>query len=683
VSSTPPLPPTPPDPLRETLAAALGTQYELLAPLGRGAMGAVYLARERFLDRLVAVKALPAELASSPDARERFLREARTAARLTHPNVVPLYSFGEAGDTLFYVMGYVDGETLEARLRATTRLAPDDAARLLAEIADALHYAHEQGVVHRDIKPENILIDRTSGRAMLADFGIAKRGTGSVTLTGTGMVLGTPQYMSPEQAAGDRDIDGRSDLYALGVIGFRMLTGRLPFEGANVMELLAQHMTREAPPIVEPGVTPALAGVVRRALAKDPAARWPTGHAMRTALQPGTDDDPDDLLPERMRNALGTGVRAVVAAAAVAELALLVAFFGPETLAPTFGGVAVLTLILILGVEFPGMVKQSGWRRALALGFRKPRWWQGWWPSAARREDDVWDRLPAPIRFQRNVEAFGVLPLAASTNLFLWLVSQSTPGHRWAVLGAMLLGSAVPVGATATAFWRSRRWARAHALSLRDQQRIATEPTTGSAFWRRPEVAALLSPPTRSRTGPSLPRSPADHLRAIEALKRSDDARHRELIDGGLVAARELDVAIAQCDAELAELARDVAPEERARIEASVAALGAAAEVESDAKRRMRALLGDQLALLHGLERRRGEVLLQRERLAGHLHALWLALATLRADAALDAAETSEITGRIRAIHREVEIRSAAAAEVNVLAPGAIGRPDVRSPGRP
>src|SRR5207237_1303494 len=150
---------------------ALGSQYELVRVIGRGGMGRVYLAREPFLDRQVAVKVLPAEVAATSDARERFLREARTAARLSHPNIVPLHTFGQAGDLLFFVMGYVEGESLETRLRRVGRLQPEDARQILAELADALDYAHRAGVVHRDVKPDNIMIDATTGRAMLTDFG--------------------------------------------------------------------------------------------------------------------------------------------------------------------------------------------------------------------------------------------------------------------------------------------------------------------------------------------------------------------------------------------------------------------------------------------------------------------------------------------------------------------------------
>src|SRR5919202_27896 len=208
----------PADPLRAALVETLSPQYDVLRLLGRGAMGAVYLARERSLERLVAIKVLPFGGGTSPDARERFRREARIAARFMHPNILPLYAFGEVGDLAYYVMGYVHGQSLGERLRMEGRLSPEIVRRIVAQLADALDYAHRQGVVHRDVKPDNVLIDDESGRPVLADFGIAKAvPSGAAVLTGrsptgalteTGVAVGTPHYMSPEQALGGT-VDGR------------------------------------------------------------------------------------------------------------------------------------------------------------------------------------------------------------------------------------------------------------------------------------------------------------------------------------------------------------------------------------------------------------------------------------------------------------------------------------------
>src|SRR5262245_22720384 len=214
------------DPLREALTNAIGFQYRIERLLGRGGMGAVYLAHELALDRDVAIKVLPPEHAGAPEVRDRFRREARTAARLSHPNIVPLHTFGEVAGLVYFVMGYVAGESLAARLHRQGPIPPEDARVLMVAVCDALDYAHRQGIVHRDIKPDNILIDDGSGTPLLTDFGIAKPTLGEAQLTSTGQVLGTPHYMSPEQALGRSDVDPRSDLYSLGVAAYEMVAGR-------------------------------------------------------------------------------------------------------------------------------------------------------------------------------------------------------------------------------------------------------------------------------------------------------------------------------------------------------------------------------------------------------------------------------------------------------------------------
>src|SRR5438046_5210223 len=211
------------------LIQALGSSYTVEGELGRGGMGVVYQARDERLKRQVAIKVLPPELAFREEIRIRFLREAETAARLSHPHIVPIHSVGEGPDGLVYfVMAYVDGESLAARLKRRGRLPAEEARRVMIETADALGAAHAVGIIHRDVKPDNILLEGSRGRVVVTDFGIAKAlssTTGSATLTATGVAIGTPHYMSPEQAAGDREIDGRSDLYSLGVVGYQMLAG--------------------------------------------------------------------------------------------------------------------------------------------------------------------------------------------------------------------------------------------------------------------------------------------------------------------------------------------------------------------------------------------------------------------------------------------------------------------------
>src|SRR5467141_3277265 len=279
------------DLLAQRLSQALGSSYTLDREIGRGGMGVVYHARDERLKRAVAVKVLPPELAFREEIRMRFLREAETAARLSHPHIVPIHSVGEGPEGLVYfVMAYVDGESLAARLKRRERLPPEEARRILMETADALGAGHALGIIHRDVKPDNILLEGSRGRTVLTDFGIAKAltsTTGPGNLTATGVAIGTPHYMSPEQAAGDREIDGRSDIYSLGVVSYQMLTGELPFHAPTVPGILMKHITERAPLVTDKcrECPEDLAACVMRSLEKDPEDRWPTADALRRALE--------------------------------------------------------------------------------------------------------------------------------------------------------------------------------------------------------------------------------------------------------------------------------------------------------------------------------------------------------------------------------------------------------------
>ncbi|HEV8453414.1 MAG TPA: protein kinase, partial [Gemmatimonadales bacterium] len=278
-------------PLPARLAEALGAAYTIEGEIGRGGMGVVYRARDERLQRRVAIKVLPPELAFQQDIRERFTREAQTAARLSHPHIVPIHSVGEGGGLVYFVMGYVDGESVAARIRRRGQLPVEEARRIMKETADALSAAHSLSVIHRDIKPDNILLEGTRGRVMVTDFGIAKALSSSgATLTGIGVAIGTPAFMSPEQAAGERDIDGRSDLYSLGIVTYQMLTGQLPFNAPSVAGILMKQITEAAPDLRRrrPDIPEDLALAVARCLEKDPQNRWPTADALRRALESRT-----------------------------------------------------------------------------------------------------------------------------------------------------------------------------------------------------------------------------------------------------------------------------------------------------------------------------------------------------------------------------------------------------------
>jgi len=259
----------------EQLRTALAGRYRIERELGRGGMATVYLAEDLKHHRRVAIKVLD-PVVGSAIGPERFLREIETVAGLTHPHILPLFDSGQADGLLFYAMPYVEGESLRDRLTREKQLSLEDALRIAREVADALSYAHSRGVVHRDIKPENILLE--SGHAVVADFGIARAvaAAGGAALTGTGIAVGTPAYMSPEQAAGSRDLDGRSDLYSLGCVLYEMLAGVPPFTGTTAESLAHQHLNLSPRPVTElrPAVPAVVAAALQRALAKTPADRF-------------------------------------------------------------------------------------------------------------------------------------------------------------------------------------------------------------------------------------------------------------------------------------------------------------------------------------------------------------------------------------------------------------------------
>ena len=292
------------DELRAHVERALAAHYELDCEIGRGGMGIVYRAKDRRLKRQVAIKLLPPELAFRSEIKSRFLREAETAAQLSHPNIVPIYTVDEQEQLVFFVMAYIDGDNLAKRLHERGVLTIDETRKILREVADALAYAHERGVVHRDIKPDNILLDVKSGRPMVTDFGIARAmdSDGDSRLTATGMAIGTPAYMSPEQAAGEREIDGRSDLYSLGILGYQMLTGEPPFTASSTPAMLVKHISERPIPVDQrrSDVPPDLARSVMMLLEKEPANRFPTASALVAAL------DTREAPPPRTSNASRT-----------------------------------------------------------------------------------------------------------------------------------------------------------------------------------------------------------------------------------------------------------------------------------------------------------------------------------------------------------------------------------------
>jgi hypothetical protein len=292
-----------PDSLFIAFQDAVAGRYSLDRELGRGGMGIVYLAREVRLDRLVALKLLPPELSADADLRERFLREARVAARLSHPNIIPIHSVEDVGDFVFFAMSYIDGETLTQRVQGRGPLSASEGARVLREVAWALAYAHGQGVIHRDVKPDNILLEAGSGRALVADFGIASHAEDRASESGR--ITGTPEFMSPEQALGE-PLDARSDLYALGATAFYMYSGRFVFDGRTPMEIIGRRVTETAPPVASLGcpVPRSIALIIDRCLSRDPAHRPANGQVLAEQLGAAMEERRE--LPAPLRSFLTT-----------------------------------------------------------------------------------------------------------------------------------------------------------------------------------------------------------------------------------------------------------------------------------------------------------------------------------------------------------------------------------------
>ncbi|HET7250892.1 MAG TPA: serine/threonine-protein kinase [Gemmatimonadales bacterium] len=271
--------------LEARLQRIVAGEYRIERMLGRGGMGMVFLAQDLTLEREVAIKVLPPDFSSDPQVIKRFQQEAKTAAKLDHPNIIPIYRVESAEGLNFFVMKFISGTSLEDVLESKQPLSSDYIERILAEAARALGHAHSRRVVHRDVKPANIMFDH-DGRVMLTDFGISKALQSAGGLTGTGMIVGTPHYMAPEQAKG-QPVDGRADQYSLGIVGYRLLSGTLPFSGDSVHTILYKHIFEPAPSVaaLRPGIPRNLTDAIQRALSKEPADRFPTMEAFADAVR--------------------------------------------------------------------------------------------------------------------------------------------------------------------------------------------------------------------------------------------------------------------------------------------------------------------------------------------------------------------------------------------------------------
>jgi serine/threonine-protein kinase len=665
------------------LRAALGGQYEIVRLLGQGAMGAVFLAREKALEREVAIKVLRPE-GSGDAGQERFRREARIAARLTHPNIVPLHSFGEAAGVLYFVMGYVRGESLRSRLRRGLSVA--SARRILIELADALDHAHRQGVVHRDVKPDNVLVDDESGRAMLTDFGIARRDSHK-GITTIGRVVGTPYYMSPEQASGTVAPDGRSDIYSLGVMGYAMLCGRLPFDGPTVGEVLVQHMTRDPVPLrsIAPTIPEALATVISRCLAKDPRDRFPDARALKDALVATATTNE---LPEPLREVEGNGVvllLAMLVAAAIETVQWL--WLGHAHEIPPQGlPLGVVTLIGVLTLLRRGLpVRRAGfgWRRIAWAAFLEPSWWPLWYPRALRRPEEhgVWDRLPRRLRLQRCMRL--ATPVVGLGSVLLALVFVSPRFHEfhgWPTLQAIatwpparggvrpfpplimlwtLFGWTFVHIAGAVLARMNGRWLARFGLPEHDRRAILYAPLSRPSLWQREEIAAVLRPAPADEPAP--PRTPAEMVHRIASAAAAFGGRDAGVALDAAAAARQLLASIQEADEEVERLSSDLDPQEHERVRARLAGLGVEVATEPEERRRLRALFAQQLSLLAELEARLRRASDRRQRRVELLKSLWLEIANLKA-AATEAAG-GETSARVQALCARIAASNTASTE--------------------
>ena len=622
------------------LESALGQQYEIVRQLGRGGMGAVYLARERSLERFVAIKVLRPDLAEAPDARERFRREARIAAQLSHPGILPLHTFGEIGGLWYFVMAYVRGVSLAERLRVESRLPSGEAHRILAELADALECAHRNGVIHRDIKPGNILLDEESGRAMLADFGVAKvQGSGD-SLTMTGMIVGTPNYMSPEQALGSPDVDERSDLYSLGAVGYTMLAGREPFAEVRAEELVHWRVSHDPAALqnVAPSVPKELAAVVMRCLRRDRTARWPNAHSFREALARAAGDE-RTTLPEPLRDLPAFGPYAVLWALGWTSLAIR-KFTSP-------GDRALLLLIaLLVPVGFGLHIRNVG-RSGLApldlarVAFWPPDWWGMWWPRPLRRPTDLWPRLPRPARLVRRVMSFFFVVLPAMILIRQWFAGENgqAPGEQSPLFVATEI---VLVAVAASVMAGSLVWGFRRGLSFGESVRVLFGATTQSPGWNEPHIARLLTP---ANGGIRLPDrdSASDHRRAIEELAASLPSVARAIGSDVVSMARRLLGAIEACDAEVVSLTHLASASELDRLTAQLATLGGDGREGRNEKNELQGLVRRQLEVVRRM-RDQSEVTSQRRaRLLNLLRGLWTQLSATRDESADDVTTVARV----------------------------------------
>lgn len=541
------------------LQRALAGRYSLVRELGRGGMGVVFLARDVALDRLVAIKLLPPGLSVDPVFRERFLNEARMAASLAHPHIVPIHAVETHGDLVCFVMSFVDGESLGQRVRRRGPLGAGEVARIMQEVAWALAHAHARGIVHRDVKPDNILLDGESGRALVTDFGIA-RASAAAPATPDGPA-GTPHYLSPEQIAGSPG-DARSDLYALGVTAWFGLTGGHPFDAPTLSSLLVQQATSPAPRLlaVAPAVPPRLANAVDRCLERHSADRWASAEELAVELNAVRAKSGElagpvrqwarDVLPAG--SDIGMGIGGVAASFGVwAVLGWATSGQGVGSIFDNlFIGFAMTTMAVLFGglslTRFASVLMST--RDLVEDGFDH----DAARPAVAEANAEEADARRRTSRSERRKRALAYgLTGAAKTALALWLARLDDPA--WLYLPATVFAVLLPVLAVRTVWSQLREgpsmWSRLlqgrfGRLLFRGVRRFSRPPRVAAAG--QPTAAAVgLEAEALLRALPPEVRDGLQDLPGILARLREEADRLREARDGsparlsGIVAAME------------------------------------------------------------------------------------------------------------------------------------------------
>jgi serine/threonine protein kinase len=644
--------------LESRLADALGTAYTIEGEIGRGGMGVVYRARDERLKRPVAIKVLPPDLAYRADIRQRFLREAETAARLSHPNIVPIHTVGDKDDLCYFVMGLVDGESLGLRLKRRGRLSIEEARRIMRESADALSAAHAQGVIHRDVKPDNILLEGTRGRVMVTDFGIAKAlSSEGGTLTEAGVAIGTPAYMSPEQAAGDRDIDGRSDLYSLGVVAYQMLTGELPFQAPTVPALLMKQIS-EVPVAISrkrPETPEELSLTVMRCLEKDPEDRWNTADALRRALETNTYTAPAPRPGARARRpAAPSQDRGDMPAAGGRRANLRDA---RDWLASRRG-------------ELPDNLS----RRKAKLSRQLDRIDRKLDKKEVEEREiqELAKQAGEPVmitRFRRQLATY-----VAVNGMFILIGTLGHTHFPWAIIAAFW-GIGIARG-------YARLWSAGY--SWRDVIHRKPAHDAVEAATARGGPAGLLASPASAqdfgRHAPGIEQARADRAAVIAQIDRMSKSERQMLPDIAPTVDQLLERA-ADLARSLAVLERDLEPGALERLESRIAALDVEPQT-TDSQRRL-ALLQQQREKIVQLEQRRTRLGEQLESSLLAMQNIRFDLLRLRSSGVAEAlGDLTQATQQAKALSRDVDAAISAVREVKRLTGQDSPTPPLRPPAR-